>query len=151
MWAFERRELDELARHIEELETSLAEHSDRFRESIPDGYVRTLYDRQVGRTKGAYDFAKSLTGAGVDAVLLLQKLTSPAGPFDPDLQRKIQQSYSIGLAISKSYIVWKTGTLQEKKQLLQNVANVAERVFDEGKKSIQQQWADAKRTGSKKN
>ncbi|MGC2660045.1 MAG: hypothetical protein WA324_18965, partial [Bryobacteraceae bacterium] len=48
MWAFEQRERDEIARHVDELETSLAECSDKFRESIPDGYLRTLYDRQVG-------------------------------------------------------------------------------------------------------
>src|ERR1017187_2326153 len=84
IWALEQQEWNEIARHVEELETSLATQSDKLRESIPDAYLRTLYDRQVGRTKGKYGFAKSLIGTGVDAALLLQKLTSPVGCFDPD-------------------------------------------------------------------
>lgn len=147
IWALEQQERDEIARHVEELETSLANQSDKLRESIPDAYLRTLYDRQVGRTKGTYGFAKSLIGTGVDAALLLQKLTSPVGCFDPDLQRKIGQAYSFGLAISKSYAVWEFGTLHEKKQLLQHVATLAGRVFEEARNSIQRQWAEAKRTG----
>jgi hypothetical protein len=125
----------------------LADRSDRFRESIPDGYLRTLYDRQVGRTKGTYGFAKSLLGTGVDAALLLQKLTSPVGWLDPDLQRKVQHGYSFGVATSKVYVKWEFGTLQEKREVLQQVGAVAERVYEEARNSIQRQWAEAKRTG----
>lgn len=147
IWELERRERDEIARHVEELESSLAKESDKLRESIPNDYLRTLYDRQVGRTKGTYGFAKSLIGTGVDAALLLQKLTSPVGWLDLDLHRKLQQGYSFGLAVGKSYVVWEFGTLQEKKRLLEHVGALAGRVYEEAKKSIQQQWAEAKRTG----
>jgi hypothetical protein len=147
IWALEQRERDEIARHVEELETSLAKHSDNLRQSIPDGYLRTLYDRQVGRTKGTYDFAKSLISTGVDATLLLQKLTSPVGWLDPDVQRKLQHGYSFGVAVSKVYVKWEFGTLQEKKQVLHEAGALAKRVYDEAKNSIQRQWADAKRTG----
>jgi hypothetical protein len=147
IWALEQRERDEIARHVEKLETSLAKQSDRFRESIPDGYLRTLYDRQVGRTKGTYDFAKSLISTGVDATLLLQRLTSPVGWLDPDLQGKLKQGYLFGIAVSKFYVKWEFGTLQEKKQVLKEVGALAERVYDEAKNSIQRQWAEAKRAG----
>jgi hypothetical protein len=147
IWALEQRERDEIARHVDELETSLAKQSDKLRESIPDGYIRTLYDRQVGRTKGTYDFAKSLISTGVDATLLLQKLTSPVGWLDPDLQGKLKQGYLFGVAVSRVYTKWEFGTLQEKKEVLQQVGALAERVYDEAKNSIQRQWAEAKRTG----
>jgi hypothetical protein len=147
LWAVEQRERDEVARHVEQLETSVAERSDKLRANIPDGYLRTLYDRQVGRTKGAYDFAKSLIGTGVDAALLLQKLTSPVGWLDPDLQRKLQQGFLFGVAVSKVYVKWEFGTLQEKKQALQQVGALAERVYEQAQNSIQRQWAEAKRTG----
>jgi hypothetical protein len=90
----EQRGRDEIARHVEELESSLARQSDKLRESIPNDYLRTLYDRQVGGTKGTYGFAKSLIGTGVDAVPPLEKLASPVGWFDPELHRKTQQGYS---------------------------------------------------------
>jgi hypothetical protein len=147
IWELEQRERDEITHHVEKLESSLAKHSDELRESIPNDYLRTLYDRQVGRTKGTYGFARSLIGTGVDAALLLQKLATPVGWFDPDLQRKLQQGYSFGLAVGKGYVAWEFGGLQEKKHLLEHVGAVAGRVYDEAKKSIQQQWAEAKRTG----
>ena len=133
--------------HVEQLETSLAGRSDKFRESIPDSYLRTLYDRQVGRTKGTNAFAKSLIGTGLDAALLLQKLTSPVGWLDPDLQRKLQQGFSLGVAVSKVYVKWEFGTLHEKKQVLQEVGTLAERVYQEASNNIQRQWAEAERTG----
>jgi hypothetical protein len=146
-WALEQRERDEIARHAEELETSLARHSDKLRESIPDGHLRTLYDRQVGRTKGTCDFAKSLISTGVDATLLLQKLTNPVGWLDQDLHRKLHQGYSFGAAVSRGYAKWEFGTLQEKKQVLQQVGALAEHVYQEARNSIQRQWAEAKRAG----
>jgi len=125
----------------------LAKQSDKLRESIPDGYLRTLYDLQVGGTKGTYGSAKSLIGTGVDAAFLLQKLTSPVGWLDPDLQRKVQQGFSFGFDIGKAYAVLEFGTLQEKKQLLQHLRTVVEGVYEDAKNSVQRQLAEAKRTG----
>ncbi len=116
-------------------------------DQVPDSYLRSLYDRQVGRTKGTYDFAKSLTGTGVNATLLLQKLTSPVGWLDPDSQRKVKQAYSFGIAASEVYATWEFGTLQEEKLLLQQFGAIAGRIYEEAKNNINRQWAETKRSG----
>jgi hypothetical protein len=146
-WRVEQWERDELARHIEEVENSLSEHSDQLREYLPNNYLRALYDRQVGRMKGTYGFTKSLVGTAIDAATLLQKVQSPIGWFDPELLRKFRQSYEFAQTLGKAASVWEFGTLDEKKQLLKGIRVLAESGYESAKKSVQEQWAEAKRTG----
>lgn len=147
LWELEQRERDEIARHVEEVERSLAKQSDKLRECIPNDFIRTVYERQVGRSRGSYLFVKSLVGTGDDATLLLQKLAGPVGWFDPQLQRKLQEGNAYTLTAGRAYAVWKFGTLQEKKELLTNIQAVVERMYEEASRSIQRQWNEAKRAG----
>ncbi len=147
LWRLEQQARIEIARHVEDLEHALARRSDNFRASIPDSYLRTLYDRQVGRVKGAYSFTKSLASTGVDAAILLQKLTSPIGWSDPDLQNKLRQDYTLGLAIGSAFITWEFGTLSERKESLTRVASIAQTMYDQAKRNIEQQWSEAQRNG----
>lgn len=63
------------------------------------------------------------------------------------LAAKSTSGVLVGGTISKLYVTWEFGTLQEKKQLLQHVGALAERVYEEAKNSIQRQLSEAKRTG----
>jgi hypothetical protein len=120
-----------------------------FRALIPDGFTRTLYDVHVGGIKGTYGFAKSLLGTVVDGAMLLQKLSSPFGWCDPDLQHKVSRGLGLGLTLVKADLVWQYGTLEQKKELLGQVQVVAESVYQAASKSIKQQWAEAGQTGKK--
>jgi hypothetical protein len=144
----EHQERHDLARQIEEVETCLAKQSDSLRDTLPDGSLRTIYDRHVGQIKGTYNFGKPLDSTAPDLPTLLQKLQIALDWFDPQLHRSsYYQRPGFGVAIGKAKTLWEYGMLQEKKDLLKDIQTLAEPVYEAAKKSIQEQWAEGQRTG----
>ena len=124
----------------------MAKHSDSLRDTLPDDSLRTIYDRQVAQIKGASGFATGVRSAGFDLPALLRKLQIALDPFDLQVHRSSYQRTGLEDILGRASIVWEYGTLQEKKDLLKDIQTLAGRVCGAAKSSIQEEWAEAKRT-----
>jgi hypothetical protein len=144
-WGNQKR--DKLAVWVAELEDAVATASANLRNSIPDTSLRALYDRLMLRIKSTYVPASSLGTTSEDGAVLVEKLGRPVLWFDPDLQRNLQDTAGFVLAAGRIGQVWEFGTVKERKELLKNIEALLQRVYNTAADGIQQQWANAKRSG----
>ncbi len=131
---------------LAEAEKVLAEQSDALRQVLPDKSLQTLYDRCVDPSKGAYGEAAASPGV----LALLRKLRIPIEWFDPELHRKLRPGQDSEIEPSQADAVWLYGTEEEKSHLLKNIRVLGAEIYETAGKSIQEQWAEASRTGKQK-
>ena len=133
-------------RQLAEVEETLAEQLDSLREALPDKSIQTLYDRWVDPAKAAYSEAAAAPGV----FTVLRKMRIPIEWFDPQLHRRLRPSENSEIEPSGADAVWQYGTQEEKAQLLENIEKLSVRIYEAAAKSIQEQWAEATRTGKQK-
>lgn len=133
-------------RRLAEVEETLAEQSDALREGLPDKSIQILYDRWADPSKGAYGAAAAAPGV----FALLRKLRIPIEWFDPQLHRRLRPSEDSEIEPSIADAVWQYGTQEEKAHLLENIEKLSAGIYEAAGKSIQEQWAEATRTGKQK-
>jgi hypothetical protein len=145
----EHQEHERLTRQIEELERFLAKQSAIFRENLPDPSLKDLYDRQTDRTKTS-GFGRSIdhVAAGTTPHLnsLLQPLENHIQWFDTN-SRDLPLRHELRILLGTKQIAWEHGILEEKRELLKQVRGFAERFYEAATKSVQKQWAEARRSG----
>jgi len=85
-------------------------------------------------------------GAAPDLPSLLQRLETVLDWIDPQLRGSLHRP-GAGIALGKVFTPSELGTLHGKQELSKDLQALAERIYKTAKNSIQEQWAEAKRTG----
>ena len=138
---------DKLAAEVAGLEAALAEAAAGIKISLIDASLRLLYQRLIDRINSIYVPGSSLRFTKDDGAVLLEKLGRPVLWFDPQLQRKLQQSSTFSLSTDRVGVIWEFGTVKEKKELLNDIQALQKSVYNAAANAIEQQWEKAKRAG----
>jgi hypothetical protein len=145
----EQTKSEELKRAIAELDAGIATHSNNLRDALPDQALRELYDRQVGILKGSYDFAKALAITGIAPTHVMQSVQRQMDWVHCHLHGTLTNSYEIAAQpiLDEVHSLRNRAAVEDTPRLLGNIQALAQRYYDTAARSIQEHWADAKRTG----
>jgi hypothetical protein len=130
-------------RHLTEVEKALSAHSDSLREALPDRSLRLIYDRWVEAANSPH----GPFGVSADVLTLLRKLRITTEWLDPHPGPPSRPFQDSGIEPGAAEVVWRDGTPEERTELLRNIQALAERRYEAARKRIQDQWAEATRTG----
>jgi hypothetical protein len=149
LFHIEHQEQEGLTRQIEELKRFLAKQSAIFRENLPDLSLKEIYDRQTDRIRTS-GFGRSIDdaprGTTHDLNSLLQPLENHIQWFDVN-SRDLPQIHELRIRLGRKQIASERETVEEKRELFNQVRGFAERFYELAIKSTQKQWADEKRAG----
>ena len=139
----QQQERHELGEQIEKLVKTVVEQCEDLRSALPEAALLAMYDNQVRELKTAYG-----TGQGADVPglhTLLQMLQIAIEFVDSGSGRSPQARLGSESAVGRAYVVWKLGTAAEKNELLAEIRNLAEQVFEAARRSLLEEWSQAAR------
>ncbi len=152
LWDTRRKGIDEWGDgELENLrlgvEISLDKHSDTLRDALPDTGLQIIYDRQVSRLKGAYSFTR--LSKVIDPAQVVLGVRRQIDWVHCHLQGVLTESYQIAVGpILREIDLLQAQTRSgEKAKLLSTTQALLERYYQAATESVEEQMADAGKTG----
>jgi hypothetical protein len=128
---------------LDSLEDKAAASSDEFRAELPPE-MHTWYDVNVGITKGAYGFTKSLVSGLIDLGTFSAKLQRG----DTEAWKKVGESaWGVTKFVGKNFYYTYLASPQERMQYNKEMNEKLIGIWQQGKKAVQEDWAKAKAEG----